>query len=163
MLRLYAIQELPTGRVSVMARPRGGDWLLDEIRALREAGVDVLVSMLTPAEVSELDLEEEEASCHSQGIVYLSFPIPDFSVPPFSAATFAFLEQLGAYVSEGKHVVLHCRQGLGRSVLMAAGVLILNGFTPDQAIEKLSAVRGYQVPETEEQRVWVRAFSQAEA
>jgi hypothetical protein len=32
---LYSVQELPTGQVSLMARPRGGDWLIDEIKALR--------------------------------------------------------------------------------------------------------------------------------
>jgi hypothetical protein len=40
-----------------MARPRGNDWLSDEMDGLREAGTDVLVSMLTPDEVTGLDLQ----------------------------------------------------------------------------------------------------------
>jgi protein-tyrosine phosphatase len=141
-----------------MARPRGGDWLPDEITALCEVGVSVLVSLLTATEVSELDLEEEKAACHNQGITYLSLPIPDRSIPLFSAQTFTFLEQLKAYLTEGQHIVLHCRQGLGRAALMAASVLVLSGLSPDQAFEQLSTVRGYPVPETEEQRAWVMAF-----
>jgi copper homeostasis protein CutC len=35
--QLYSIQELLTGQVSIMARPRGGDWLFDEIKALRSS------------------------------------------------------------------------------------------------------------------------------
>jgi hypothetical protein len=100
-----------------MARPRGGDRLLDEIKAIREAGVDVLVSLLTPDEVDELDLSEEAAYCHSQDITYLSFPIPDLTTPPFSPHTFTFLEQLQTFLAEGKHVTLHCRMdimGAGR-------------------------------------------------
>ncbi len=31
-----------------MARPPGVDWLLDEAKAMRAAGVDVLASFLTP-------------------------------------------------------------------------------------------------------------------
>jgi protein-tyrosine phosphatase len=159
-VQLYSIQGLPAGQVSIMARPRGGDWLIDEVKALREADVDVLVSLLTPDEVVELDLTEEAECCCRQEVFYLSFPIPDFSVPPFSANTFTFLEQLKAHVSGGKHVALHCRQGIGRSSLMAASVLVLTGLSPNQAFEQLSAARGRPVPETEEQRAWVVAFSQ---
>jgi protein-tyrosine phosphatase len=157
---VYSIEGLPAGQVSIMARPRGGDWLLDEVKSLREAGVDVLVSLLAPDEVMELDLREEAECCGRQEVIYLSFPIPDRSIPPFSASTFTFLEQLKVHVSEGKHVALHCRQGLGRAALMAASVLVLTGFSPDQAFELLSSTRGYPVPETEEQRAWVVAFSQ---
>jgi protein-tyrosine phosphatase len=157
--QLYSIQELPAGQVSIMARPRGGDWLLDEIKALREAGVSILVSLLTPDEVMDLDLIEEAKCCSRQEVTYLSFPIPDRSIPPFAESTFTFLKQIQRQVSAGKHVVLHCRQGLGRAALMAASVLVLIGFSPDQAFEQLSSVRGYSVPETEEQRAWVVAFS----
>jgi hypothetical protein len=44
---------------------------------------------------------------------------------------------------------------------MAASVLVLAGFSSDQAFELLSSVRGYPVPETEEQRAWVVAFSRS--
>ncbi|HTK12033.1 MAG TPA: dual specificity protein phosphatase family protein [Ktedonobacteraceae bacterium] len=159
LVPLYSIQQLPAGRVSVMARPRGGDWLLDEIRALHMAGVDVLVSLLTAPEVQDLDLTEEEALCQQQTIAYFSFPIPDFHVPPFSTSTFRFLQQLNTYLAEGKHVAIHCRQGLGRSVLMAASLLVLNNIVPEEAFDLLSQTRGYSVPETEEQKAWVVAFS----
>jgi protein-tyrosine phosphatase len=157
---LYSIQGLSSGKVSLMARPRGGDWLSDEIEALHTGGVDVLVSLLTAPEVSELDLGEEAVLCSSQEILYLSFPIVDLSVPPFSPQTFQLLEQLNQYLSEGKHVAIHCRQGVGRSGLMASSLLVLNGIAPEQAFDQLSRVRGCSVPETDEQRAWVVAFSQ---
>lgn len=141
-----------------MARLRGGDWLPGEVQALHEAGVDALVSLLTPDEVLELDLREEAACCSQQEMLYLSFPIPDRKTPPFSESTFTFLERLYQQVSAGKHLAVHCRQGLGRAALVAASVLVLMGFSPDQAFELLSSVRGYAVPETEDQRNWVVAF-----
>src|SRR5262249_13290590 len=122
--------------------------------------VDILVSLLTATEVSELDLAEEAAFCYQQGIRYLSLAITDRSVPPFSVQTFLFLKQLRASLSEGKHVAFHCRQGLGRAGLMAASLLVLVGLVPEQAFEQLSRARGYTVPETEEQRAWVVAFFQ---
>ena len=121
-VQLYSTQELPAGQVSIMARPRGGDWLLDEIQSLREAGVDVLVSLLTPEEVRELDLGEEAEYCSLQGVIFYSLPIQDRSIPPFSDTTFNFLKQLNKHLSKGKHIALHCRQGIGRSALIAASL-----------------------------------------
>jgi len=51
------------GRIGIATRPRGGDWLKDDMRFLRTAGTDLLVSMLTPGEVRELQLEMEEELC----------------------------------------------------------------------------------------------------
>ena len=44
---LYSVQGPSLGKVSIMARPRGGDWLIDELKALRASGVHILVSLLT--------------------------------------------------------------------------------------------------------------------
>lgn len=128
--------------------------------SLREARVDVLVSLLTPEEVRELDLGEEAEYCSHQGIIFIALPIQDRSTPSFAESTFNFLGQLNKYLSEGKHVALHCRQGLGRAALVAASLLVLRGYSPDQAFHLLSKVRGYSVPETEEQKAWVMGFFQ---
>lgn len=158
LARLYTVRQLPAGKVSIMPHPRGGDWLADEMKALYYEGVDVMVSLLTPEEVGELDLRSEAEVCQHLGIAYFSYPIPDHHVPPFSDDTLALLEQLRDLLAQGKHVVAHCHMGLGRSALIAACVLVLSGLTPERACQELSAVRGYNVPETEEQRAWVRAF-----
>jgi hypothetical protein len=66
-------------RVAITPRPRGGDWLADDIAFVRKAGVQVIVSTLTPGEVEELDLIEEEHHSVQQGLKYFSFPIEDRS------------------------------------------------------------------------------------
>ena len=43
-------------RVAIPPRPRGGDWLEDEVRAWRASGVAVRVSLLTGSEIHDLDL-----------------------------------------------------------------------------------------------------------
>lgn len=156
---LYTLQNLAVGEVSVMARPRGGDWLVDEMQKLRACGVDMLISLLTPMEVSELELEEEASCCRAQGIVFRSLAIIDRSVPPFSEQTFQFLRELSEALAAGQHIVFHCRHGLGRAVLMAASLLVLAGFVP---FELLGEARGYVVPETAEQKAWVVAFFQSQ-
>lgn len=157
--RLYTVEFPGSGRLSIMPRPRGGDWLADEMAALGEAGVKVLVSLLTDEEMRELDLGAEAELCEEQGIRSLSFPIQDFSVPASEGAARAFLEGLKKLLLEGKHVAMHCRGGIGRSGLMAGSLLVLFGYTPQQAFKRLSTARGLDVPETDEQRAWVAAFA----
>lgn len=53
---MFTIRRRRRGRLSTMARPRGGDWLTGELGDLAIAGVDVVVSLLTDAEAAELDL-----------------------------------------------------------------------------------------------------------
>jgi hypothetical protein len=47
------------GRLAIATRPRGGDWLEDELKGLRRAGVDVVVSLLETNEADQLDLVNE--------------------------------------------------------------------------------------------------------
>ena len=56
------------GRLAIVPRPRGGDWLEEEVRSWREAGLDVMVSLLTYDENTELELCQEELLCRAQGI-----------------------------------------------------------------------------------------------
>lgn len=81
-VKIYWISGIESGRLGIMPRPRGGDWLDDEIRSLKSSGIDALVSLLESGEAAELEIAEEEALCMAHGISYLSFPIPDRDVPP---------------------------------------------------------------------------------
>src|SRR5258708_19979549 len=78
---IYWISAAQPYRLAIVARPRGHDWLADEIEGLAREGIDTLVSMLTPEEATELGLMEEEGLCAEHGIKFLNFSIPDRSVP----------------------------------------------------------------------------------
>ena len=47
-------------RLAIIPRPRGRDWLPDDISLLKRAGVDVIVSALTAAENEELGVNRRE-------------------------------------------------------------------------------------------------------
>jgi protein-tyrosine phosphatase len=149
------LYHIPTaaGRLSTMARPRGGDRLDDEMAGLREAGVDVLVSLQSDVERYEQDLLDEGPAAQRAGIVFHHFPVPDFGVPDRDAFE-PLLRTLVADLSAGRHVAVHCRGGIGRSSVVAAAILVRLGITPEQAWQTISAVRGMPVPETDEQRAW---------
>jgi protein-tyrosine phosphatase len=157
---IYWVGGVPSGRLAVMPRPRGGDWLDDEVRSLRRAGVDVLACLLTGEEMAELGLAGEADSCASAGVEFLHFPIPDRGVPTSSRDTLAVVRALAGRLGEGKAVAVHCRQGVGRSALVAACVLARLGDTPEAAFERVARARGCPVPDTPGQREWVVLFVQ---
>jgi protein-tyrosine phosphatase len=152
---VYWIEGEWPGRVAIIPRPRGGDWLEDEAQAWREGGLDVIVSLLTSDEATGLELVSEAELSRNAGLVFISFPITDRSIPASRAATLDLLRDLVRLLSRGKNVGIHCRQGIGRSAVIAAGLLVLSGLPPEHAIEKVSAARRCPVPETAEQREWI--------
>jgi protein-tyrosine phosphatase len=147
------------GRLGILPRPRGGDWLNDEMTAWREAGVDVAISLLEPDEAAQLVLESEAAAASASGIVFRSFPIPDRGVPVSKEAVADLAADVVDALEKGERVAVHCRQGIGRSGLIAGGVLVASGVDPGTAITTVSRARGLAVPEAEEQRRWLVDFA----
>lgn len=156
---IYWIDGPWQGRLAIVGRPRGNDWLEDEVRAWKASGIDAVVSLLTADEEAELGLESEKQLAESVGIFYASHPVPDRSVPPDYGESVRLIRQVEGWLAEGKNVALHCRQGIGRSALVAACLLVSAGLHPDAAFARLREARGCSVPETEEQRQWVVQFS----
>jgi hypothetical protein len=150
---LFTVDQPGPGRLSTMAKPRGGDWLTDEMAALHAAGVDILVCALTTAELHEVDLTDEPRTAHDAGLEFVSIPIPDRDVPN-PTTVLPELQRLASRLRSGAHIVTHCRFGIGRASLLAAGILVLNGLTPDQAWDQLAHARGLAVPDTPAQRDW---------
>jgi protein-tyrosine phosphatase len=152
---LYWIEGPWPGRLAILARPRGGDWLGDEVIAWKHTGLYVVASVLTPDEVLELDLLQEAPLCEAQGIQFLCFPIQDRSIPASRQAALDFVRHLDEHLARGQSIAIHCRQGVGRSALVAACLLVLCGISPEEAFQRVSAARGCRVPETPQQREWV--------
>jgi protein-tyrosine phosphatase len=146
-------------RVALVPRPRGGDWLEDELLAIRAAGVDVLVSMLPAYEQAELGLTQEAALSKQVGLDFRSFPITDRETPESTAAFRAFVAQLRDELHAGKTVAAHCRASIGRSSVLLASLLCQEGLTAGDAFRRLSDARGIEVPDTAEQVRWVESYA----
>jgi len=159
--KLYWLDDAWPGRIALSARPRGGDWLPDEVADWRRAGVRAVLSLLESQEEEDLDLRGEGAEVRKQGLSFSSYPIPDRQVPSSEAKLAQVLEKLDHALTSGENVVVHCRQGVGRSGLVAACLLIKRGMSPGAAVEKVSAARGVAIPETEEQREWIDHYATA--
>lgn len=149
------------GRLGVVPRPRGGDWLAEEVRSWRASGLDVVASLLTPEEAAELELQDEEACAREEGVELVSFPIPDYSVPRSRKDMAELVRRLERALASGKSVAVHCRQGIGRSSLVIASLLVAAGEDPDEAFRRIEKARGRPVPDTAEQRKWVAGMAPA--
>lgn len=146
-------------RLSITPRPRGKDWLEDDIRFLQRAGVQVLVSALTLAEAEELGLLEEGYFCQTNSLEFLSFPIEDRSVPQSFDEFDGLVNAVKDHLRNGKAVGIHCRAGIGRSSMIVASVLVRTGLSVDSAFRTIQEARGCSVPDTAEQRQWVERYS----
>lgn len=159
--KLYWIDAQFPGKLAISARPRGGDWLEEEIEGWRKAGVDVVVSLLTSEENEDLHLEQESQLSSAQGIQFISLPIEDRGVPTPGPEASAVVEDVSDMLRRGRNVAIHCRQGIGRSGMVAAAVLSTQGSTPEDALNRVSRMRGLDIPETPEQRNWVLEFARS--
>jgi len=158
---IYKIDVPMQGSLAVMPRPRGDDWLIDEITAWGIEGIHIIVSLLEDCEISDLGLHREREFCLHCGIEFISFPVVDRGVPESTTRTFELARYLGAAVISREKVAIHCRAGIGRSALLAACVLAVAGYDPDSAFRLIAEARGLAVPDTDAQRAWVTAFKLA--
>ncbi len=134
-----------------MAAPEGGDRLDELLDLLSDAGVSTLVSLLDEREAAVLGLAAEGAVAERAGVRFVQLPTSDFGVPESSAAL-AVAREVREELLNGKGVAIHCRAGIGRSSLLAAVVLRLEGVRPAEAWATIGRARGVRVPETQAQR-----------
>ncbi len=156
---LYWIAAPSPGRLAIMPRPRGGDWLEEEIQAWRRSGVDLVVSLLAIDEQIDLDLLDEKALCDENDIEFITYSIVDRSVPSSMSDFSKLISRLADGLANGKNIAVHCRQGIGRAGLVAVCLLIFAGIEQEAAEASVKSARGCTVPETPEQRRWITDFA----
>lgn len=155
-MRLYWLDQFPSGRLGMMARPRGNDWLEDEIKKLHLLEVKVVVSLLEKQEEKELEIELEKDICVKYGIEFISFPVPDRGVPNSDSDFVALVDQIEEQLDTEKKVVVHCRMGIGRTSVLVAGLLIRKGVSSENVFTIISEGRQLEVPDTENQINWIK-------
>lgn len=154
-MSIYRINGPWRGTLSIISRPRGGDWLDDDVRIWKKENLNAVVSLLMREEQEEFELLRERESCEKQGLQFFSLPIADLGVPSSRSETMAVLSQIEKLLAAGRNVGIHCRQSVGRSGMIAAALLVMSGSDPQAALESVSKARGLPVPETPEQSEWV--------
>lgn len=147
----------------------GSGWERDvatDLRALRESGADVLVSLMEGFEYGDEryrmgGLEAFGEAVEEAGIEFRPFPIVDVDVPrPDQDDEYAgFVAEIISTLKAGKTVVAHCRGGIGRTGTIAASVLVGLGHDPEEAIRIVRKARSPRMLEAPSQEEYVREFA----
>ena len=148
--------------LAIVLRPRGDDWLPDDLSRLKRAGIHILVSTLEGWETRELGLSAEASLWEELGLQFLSFPIRDRTTPTNREEFDDFVRSLAKRLHAGEKIGIHCRGCIGRSTVVTACTLIELGWPAEGALRAIEASRGCSVPDTEAQREWIIAFGAAE-
>lgn len=154
-MRVFPVAWQAPGRLAVVSRPSPAS--LDvELRVLAGTGVGTLVSLLSATEVTELGLAAESEAAARAGLAFLNHPVPDFGIPGETFRRFAF--ELHDEFRAGASIAAHCRASVGRSPLLIASIMVLDGASPEDAWRRISEARGVPVPDTGAQRQWIRSL-----
>lgn len=160
---MYSIEQGFPGRIAILPRPRGGDWLECDVAEWKREGIDVVASLLTSEENRDLELLAEGSESRNAGIEFVAFPVEDRGVPRDTDAFGELARDLAGQLNIGRSIGVHCRQGIGRSGLLVAAVLLAEGIELERALKLASSARGLAVPETPEQRRWIEEYSRRES
>jgi len=155
MREIFWIDGNPPPSLAVVLRPRGGDWLAEDMDRFRRAGIQTVVSLLEEEEADWLGLAEEGPQARKLGMEFLTHPIPDTHTPPDHRAFKEFVADLVRRLRRGERIGVHCRGSIGRSTVTTAAALIHLGWKPEAARAAIEKARGCPVPDTEEQQDWI--------
>jgi len=144
--------------LAIVLRPRGEDWLEDEMRRMRANRIETVVSMLEPDEAGFLGLANEKSVAERVGLSFLNYPIPDTQVPADVPRFREFVREVANRLTEGEHIGVHCRGCIGRATILSACALIRLGWRPSDALAAIEKARGMAVPDTPEQATWIMEF-----
>lgn len=159
MKNIYWIQHAATPKLAIVARPRGGDWLNDDLLALKREGVNVLVSLLTTPEEEELGLSNERGTAESMGLQFISYPIQDRETPSNLQSFRDLALLLADDIRSGQVIGAHCRGCIGRATVLTAAILVELGWSAEAALSLIEEARGCSVPDTQEQKNWIRRYA----
>ena len=110
---------------------------------LRLAGAHGVLTLMTEAELARLALSQLGPQVEASGMRWFHLPIEDDQAPDaaFEQAWQQALPQLTGLLREGKHLVIHCKGGSGRTGLVAAALLISLGQPQQEAMAAIKAHR----------------------
>ena len=155
--KIYWVHDFTNGaKLGIMPRPRGDDWLEEEIIKLKKQNIGLWVSLLEQHEINELGLKKQPSLCSKHHLEYINFPIVDRHVPDKGAKIDSLIDQLCQKIQNGNSVVIHCRMGIGRSSIIAACILLKQGFKTEQILQKITSARGLKIPDTDAQIQWLK-------
>lgn len=130
-----------------------------DMLTLAAAGTQVIAPLIEDFEYDLLGMEGYLEAAAQHHLTVAPYAIPDRDVPRDPPDFASYVDELMTHLLNGRHVVVHCRGGLGRAGLTAACLLVQAGQTPDEAIRLVRETRSTKAIETSAQEAYIHAFA----
>ncbi|TXH79412.1 MAG: hypothetical protein E6Q85_00115 [Thiothrix sp.] len=147
---VFHLQQIGAGNLYIMPCPRPHA-LAEDMTFYMDLGVHTIICLLEKTEMIVRGLALEAYLCDQLNLEFKHFPIVDRSIPNDLEHFHRFIESLYAELQQGRNLAIHCYAGIGRTGVVAGSLLIRDGCTPQDAIELMTRVRGYEMPQTPSQ------------
>lgn len=110
---------------------------------LKLAGAHGVVTLMTTAELTRLELAHLGQQVEHEGMRWFHLPIADDQAPDanFDLTWQQALPAMCELLGDGKHLVIHCKGGSGRTGLVAAALLMTLGQPQTEAVAAIQANR----------------------
>ena len=130
------------------------------LEQLKEQGAATLITLITPHEMKEKNLDGFADAVATAGLEWLHLPITDDDSPkdPFEENWQRALPKLEQQLNVGSAIAIHCMGGSGRTGIVAARLMLDQGIELDDAITQIQALRpkAFSFPV---QREYIQQFS----
>ena len=132
--------------------------LPEDLTAILDWGAQGVVSLNEAHEFPRLGVADLPDKMRASKFRWFHLPIPDMRTPgeSFTLGWREHGRMILDILARGDRLVIHCAAGLGRSGMIAAKILTLNGMQPAAAISLVRECRPGAI-ETEEQAQYVLA------
>ena len=114
-----------------------------DLAAIKNWGAAALVTLVEDYELEILCVEQLPQKAQAMGLEWHHLPIMnrDAPYPEFEEKWVVSGQRLREQLRKGQRIVLHCKNGLGRTGMIAARLLVELGESPDSAIKRVRAAR----------------------
>lgn len=114
-----------------------------DVKTIASWGASVLVTLMEAVELNILQVNNLPEKVSEYGIKWMHLPIKNRSLPgsEFEEVWSVVGNELRSMLARGERVVIHCQEGVGRTGLVAARLLIEMGVNKEDAINIVRTTR----------------------
>lgn len=119
------------------------DRIENDLQSIRKWGASVVITLLELRELAMLGITGLPDRVLSMNMIWLHLPIMNMGLPDelFEESWKWAGPRLLRLLSEGQRIHIHCKEGVGRSGVVAARLLIEAGIDPDTAMKSVRKAR----------------------